>query len=107
MKPNRYVTLRDGRTIHLTTWAQMNGISERTMNSRWDAGIRDPETLALKHRIGTEDHTKPSLTPEKKKEMIELARYSMGQPDQGEILCDLLPCDRRFSGWLMKELGLA
>lgn len=48
----------------------------------------------------------PVLTPEKRAELLELAKYSMGQPDQKFMLCDFMPCERSYADWLMEELGL-
>lgn len=107
MKPCRYVVTPNGNRVHLNMWAQMNGVSERTANSRWRLGIRDPMALVSKTRITCTERPNPKLTPEKRAELLELARYSMGMEEQGEMLCDFFPCSRRYAGWLMRELGLA
>ncbi len=109
MKPCRYVVTPNGNKVHLLTWARMNGVGESTVNSRWRLGIRDPIALVSKTRITCTEHPRPhpKLTPEKRAELLDLAQYSMGQPEQGEMLCDFFPCPRRYAGWLMRELGLA
>ena len=106
MKPCRYVVTPNGNRVHLNMWARMNGVSERTVNSRWTLGIRDPAALVAKQRITITERPKPKMTPEKRAELLELAKYSAGMEEQGEMLCDFFPCSRRYAGWLLQELGL-
>jgi hypothetical protein len=104
MKPAHIVETPLG-PMKLNDWANLNGMNERTARYRWEAGERDAMRLVKQGRATFRIH--PRMTPQKRKYLLELAKYSMGQEDQGEILCDFFPCPRFYASWIMEELGLA
>lgn len=106
------ITTPEGNEVSLGTWANRNGVNKTTVWRRYRQGERDiwklvrpaqkrgrPKNVDLSDGI-------PIISESKREELLKLAKYSMGQKDQKKILCDLLPCERKYGDWLMKELGL-
>lgn len=105
-----FVTV-DGERVSINDWARRNNVPFSMVRNRWYAGIRNPQTLVqpgrVQYKTEIQYQFRLKLTPERKKELRELAKYSEGMEEQKYILCDFVPCPHEYADKLMEELGLA
>ena len=104
----RTVITPSGERMKLLEWAKINNVARSTISNRWYNGERDAiELITPDRRRGTYKPTaSPVLTREKRAELLELAKYSEGMPEQEFMLCDFVPCSHIWADDLMEALGL-
>lgn len=119
MSKRIFITAPDGRLVSLVQWAAENGRPYSSVSGRYYRGVRDPMLLIQPGELSSEHWTRkkvgvdtaapmacPILSEQKRAELRELAKYSMGQPEQKYMLCDFVPCRHEYADYIMEALGL-